>query len=203
MPAHQPVREQGAPGGCAAGALDVSAVIEPIGVQQQGQVRKRTEYFIACAEDVFEQRFRRVPVRFDLSGTTAGMFRLHGRRGEIRYNPWIFAKYFEENLRDTVPHEVAHYIIYAVFGDHGVKPHGPEWRDLMTVFGADPEVTFNMDLEGIPQRRQRTHPYHCGCRLHELSSTRHNRVQRRRGQYQCRVCNGTLVYSPQLQLPVY
>ena len=58
---------------------------------------------------------------------------------------------------------------------------------------ADPEVTFNRDLSGVPQRRQRTHPYRCACREHQLSSTRHNRVQRRKGEYQCLNCNGVLV----------
>ncbi|MCB1844027.1 MAG: SprT-like domain-containing protein [Halioglobus sp.] len=147
-------------------------------------------------ESLFARRFRRIPVLFDLSGTTAGMFRRHGRRCDIRYNPWIFAKYFEENLRDTVPHEVSHYLVHAVYGDRGVKPHGPEWRGLMQALGADPGVTFNLDLDDIPQRRQRTHPYRCGCRQHELSSTRHNRVQRGRGRYQCVKCAGLLVYAP-------
>jgi len=57
-------------------------------------------------------------------------------------------------------------------------------------------VTFDLDLEGVPQRRQSTHPYQCGCRVHELSSTRHNRIQRGRGQYQCVNCRGVLVYAP-------
>ncbi len=171
-------------------------MIEPIGNSQRQLVLAHTDFFVKQAEDIFERRFKRIPVLFDLSGTTAGMFRLHGRRREIRYNPWIFAKYFEENLRDTVPHEVAHYIIYATFGDQGIKPHGQQWRDLMTCFGADPGVTFNMDLEGVPQRRQRTHPYRCDCRLHELSTTRHNRVQRRRGEYLCRYCDSLLIYAP-------
>lgn len=175
-------------------------MIEPIGVEQRDQVLERTEYFIVSAEHLFSRRFKRIPVHFDLSGTTAGMFKLHGKRCQIRYNPWIFAKYFAENLHDTVPHEVAHYIVYAVYGERRIKPHGPEWRHVMEEFGIDPAVTFDMCLEGVPQRRQRTHRYHCGCRVHELSSTRHNRIQRRRGQYQCQVCSGLLVYRPQMAL---
>jgi len=176
-------------------------VVEPIGEDRQQLVRKHTAFYIRQAAYMFGRDFGRVPVRFDLSGTTAGMYTLHGKNGLIRYNPWIFGKYFDENLRDTVPHEVAHYIVYAVYGDRigrrRVKPHGPQWREVMDRFGADPGVTFDLDLEGVPQRRQRTHRYRCDCRLHELSTTRHNRVMRGRGSYQCVHCEGDLVYAPE------
>jgi SprT protein len=134
-------------------------------------------------------------VLFDLKGSSAGMFKVHGRRRWIRYNPWIFAKHFEENLADTVPHEVAHYVVHEVFGGRRVKPHGREWRLLMKAFGANPRATFDLDLEGVPQRRQRTHPYRCECRGHQVSTTRHNRVMRGTGRYLCRHCDGELVYA--------
>lgn len=155
-----------------------------------------TETYITEAEAIFERRFRRIPVLFDLSGRSAGMFRVSGRQRVIRYNPWIFAKYFEENLHDTVAHEVAHYIIYEVFGPRA-KSHGEEWQDLMICFGANPRATFDLDLSDIPQRRQTTHPYRCGCQLHELSATRHNRIRRGQGRYHCRYCDEELVYAPQ------
>lgn len=171
-------------------------MIEPIDKSQRQQVLERTEHFIASAEEVLERSFERIPVLFDLSGTTAGMFRAHGHKREIRYNPWIFAKYYKENLADTVPHEVAHYIVHEVYGMRRVRPHGEQWRTLMGCFGASEEVTFNLDLAGIPQRSQRTHPYRCDCRTHEVSTTRHNRVLKGAGRYHCRYCDGQLVYAP-------
>jgi SprT protein len=170
-------------------------VIEPIDEHQRQQVLDRTEHFIVSAEEVLERRFDRIPVRFDLRGTTAGMFRAHGRQREIRFNPWIFAKYWEVNLEGTVPHEVAHYVVHEVYGFGRVKPHGDEWRALMHYFDADPEVTFKLDLEDIPQRRQRTHPYRCGCRDHDVSTTRHNRMLKGQGTYLCRYCSERLVYT--------
>lgn len=156
-----------------------------------------TELYIQIAEGHFGQVFERIPVLFDLSGRSAGMFRVHGRQRAIRYNPWIFAKYYRENLESTVPHEVAHYIVHEMFPQRGIKPHGPEWRELMGHFEADPGVTFDLDLSGVPQRRQRSHPYRCGCRVHLLSTTRHNRVQRGTGEYQCTRCGGPLVHDPE------
>ena len=171
-------------------------MIQPIGRAEQRQVEQRTEEFIVRAERIFTRRFDRIPVHFDLKGRAAGMFKIIGRRRLIRYNPWIFAKYFEENLRDTVPHEVAHFIVHEVYPRRSTKPHGHAWQDLMAKFGADAGVTFDLDLEGVPQRSQRTHRYQCGCQLHEVSTTRHNRVQARRMRYHCCSCQGLLVYAP-------
>ena len=170
-------------------------MVEPIGATRQRQVIAATERFISDAQGIYDRSFGSVPVLFDLSGRAAGMFKVVGRRRWIRYNPWIFAKYYEENLRDTVPHEVAHYIVHELYGSRAVKPHGQQWRALMARFDADPGVTFDLDLDGIPSRRQRTHPYHCGCRIHQVSTTRHNRAVKGKGRYQCRQCSGPLVYA--------
>lgn len=180
-------------------------MIQPIGSAEQHQVAQRTEEYIVRAEHLYGRRFDRVPVLFDLKGHAAGMFKVIGKRRLIRYNPWIFAKYFEENLRDTVPHEVAHYIVHEVYPRRTTKPHGQAWKNLMSEYGADPGVTFNLDLEGVPQRSQKTHRYQCGCQIHEVSTTRHNRMQRRRMRYHCCSCDGLLVYAPQdeLELPLF
>ena len=170
-------------------------MVEPIGERQQALVSAETHRFITLAEDLLERNFERIPVLFDLVGNAAGMFKVARRERWIRYNPWLFGKYFEENLRDTVPHEVAHYVVHEVYPRRRVKPHGPEWQALMDAFGADPAVTFKLDMEGIPRRRQRTHPYSCPCRSHAISTTRHNRAQAGRGQYVCRYCRGRLIYS--------
>ncbi len=171
-------------------------MVEPIDGEARRQVLEATEDFICRAEDICGRGFERIPVLFDLSGRAAGMFKAIGERRWIRYNPWIFGKYFEENLRDTVPHEVAHYIVHETCGRRKVRPHGPQWQALMARFGADPGVTFDLDLEGVPQRRQKTHPYRCACRVHEVSTTRHNRVLKGAGRYHCRYCDAQLVYAP-------
>ena len=171
-------------------------MVEPIADLQQAQVEDRTESFICQAEAIFSREFERIPVLFDLAGRTAGMFKVAGRQRCIRYNPWIFAKYFEENLSDTVPHEVAHYVVHEVYGRRRIKPHGTQWQALMHLYGANAGVTFNLDLEGIPQRSQKTHPYRCDCRTHDVSTTRHNRVKRGTARYHCRFCDGQLGYAP-------
>jgi SprT protein len=178
--------------------LTALSEVEPISESQQAEVRAEGQRFIGLAEDVFGRVFDRIPIQFDLRGRAAGMFKVDGDRRWVRFNPWIFAKYYRENLAETVPHEIAHYIVHEVWGPgtrrRRVKPHGEEWRAVMAAFGVQGEVTFDLDLEGIPQRRQSTHPYRCDCRIHQISTTRHNRVMRGVGRYQCRKCDAELVY---------
>lgn len=169
-------------------------MIEPIGAAARAQVCEATEACVVRAEACYERRFDRIPVVFDLRGTTAGMYKVVGSKRCIRYNPWIFAKYFEENLAETVPHEVAHFIVDDLFGLRNIKPHGREWQAVMAALGANPEVTFKLDLTGVPRRAQRSHRYRCPCKVHEISTTRHNRVQRGKSNYLCRECNSRLVY---------
>jgi SprT protein len=169
-------------------------MIEPIGIELQRRVLAATEHYFGEAEKIFGRKFERIPVLFDLRGTSAGMYKVFGKRRWIRYNPWIFAKYYDINLRDTVPHEVAHFVVDDVYNKHA-KPHGQEWQALMALFDSDPCVTFNLDLSGIPKRQQRTHTYRCHCDTHEVSTTRHNRVLRGRGIYYCKNCDGKLLYA--------
>jgi SprT protein len=167
--------------------------ISPLSPDQRKLVIARTADYIRRAERIFTRRFEVIPVSFDLRGRSAGMYRVKGNRGQIRYNPFIFAKYFEDNLAATVPHEVAHYITDAVHGLKNIRPHGLEWKQLMRQFGADESRTCNYDLSGIPLRTTRRHAYTCGCSTYQLTSIRHNRVLRGAARYYCRICRNELV----------
>jgi len=168
------------------------SVIQPIDENRQSQVREATHACIDEAGRLLSHRFRTIPVLFDLRGRAAGMYRVHGCKREIRYNPWLFARYYEDNLNNTVPHEVAHYVCDVLYGIRRIKPHGPEWRAVMTALGAVPEVTGRYELEGIPTRRQQRHTYHCDCTTHQLSSVRHNRILSGKTRYYCRYCKSAI-----------
>lgn len=171
----------------------LETTFEPIDAALQYEVCALTENYIDRAARQFARTIGTIPIYFDLSGTTAGMFVVKEEGPCIRYNPWIFAKYYQENLQGTVPHEVAHYIVWVLYGNkRGIKPHGREWQEVMELFNADTTVTCNFDFSGVPQKRQRRFVYYCQCRIHELSTTVHNRIQKRRYQYICQYCHATL-----------
>lgn len=165
----------------------------PISQPQRAQVIAATEAWIERAAQLLALPLAPVPVLFDLRGASAGMFRARGRDCWLRFNPWIFAKHFEDNLRFTVPHEVAHYAVHRQGHRRPVRPHGPEWQQVMRCFGLPPEVTFKLDLTGIPVRRQQRHAYRCACREHEVSTVRHKRMREGRARYLCRYCDAPLL----------
>jgi len=168
-------------------------MIEPISEFQMRQVEAATELFVEKASQLYGRRFDSITVDFDLKGKCAGMYQVKGRKRRIRYNPWLFAKYFEDSLSDTVTHEVAHYVVDCLYGLRRVKPHGVEWKRVMVDLGAEPKATGSYDLTGIPVRRYAVFSYKCGCRTHQLTSLRHKKILQRRAQYCCQFCHGFLV----------
>jgi SprT protein len=169
----------------------------PLSPEQRQRVVEATRQILARAAVLFGHTFAEIPVTFDLRGRAAGMYRVRGGQRVIRYNPDIFARYYSDNLANTVPHEVAHYITDMLYGLRRVRPHGAEWRAVMTAFGAEPAVSCRYDLDGIPVRRQRRFVYQCACTTHSLSTVRHKRIQGGRARYSCRRCRTLLNYAGQ------
>lgn len=161
---------------------------------RQQLVLDRTAEMIHRADAAFGLALPVPAVSFDLRGRAAGMFRVRQGAPEIRYNPWIFSRWFDENLAETVPHEVAHYVVF-VRHRRRVRPHGAEWRAVMREFGVPPKVTCNYrpeDLADLPGRRLKYFEYRCQCTVHSVSSIRHNRMTAGRARYLCRRCHEPL-----------
>lgn len=168
--------------------MDKDCLIDPIRPEQQQQVVALTQHYVMRAGAMFNRTFDSIRVLFNLKGRAAGMYRVKRGQREIRYNPYLFAKYYGDNLATTIPHEVAHYVTDVIYGLSRIRPHGEEWLKVMRMFGADPSRTCCYDLEGIPVRRLQRHPYRCGCELYKLSAQRHRRIQSGRTRYFCRKC---------------
>jgi len=159
---------------------------------QQAIIIKETEKYIALASQLYKRKFESLPITFDLTGHTIGMYKRVMQGRVIRYNATVFAKYFEENVRDTIPHEVAHYIVDMQYVRKSTRPHGAEWKSVMADFGANDNRTANFDLSDIPQRQYSTIPYGCSCQQHQLGIRRHNKVIKRKARYFCRECGELL-----------
>jgi SprT protein len=177
-----------------------TSYISPLSAEQQQIVIDETISYIKQAIDLFNIRDKAVDIIFDLKGRSAGMYRVKINRGlvfsrqqrAIRYNPYIFSKYFDDNFATTIPHEVAHYVTDIIYGLKNIKPHGREWKEVMDAFGANASVTADYDLAGLPLKRQAVFTYQCACREHQLSATRHNKITKRRYQYTCNYCKHPL-----------
>lgn len=172
---------------------DINELVEPISCRRQQQVCTATGEIIRRAGRIYNHVFPMIPIRFDLKGRAAGMYRVHNNNRLIRYNPYLFAKYFDDNIATTVPHEVAHYVVDILYGATRVRPHGNEWQQVMLALGAEPMATGNYDLSGIPIRRQQRHSYQCACTRHSISTARHNKILRGKAHYYCRNCKSQIM----------
>lgn len=173
-----------------------AAITHPLSFAQSKQVITHVNTYIHKARLLYARKIPVCEVKFDLKGRAAGMYRVKQANlrtsREIRFNPHIFTRYFDDNIATTVPHEVAHYVCDIIYGLKNIKPHGKEWRQIMSDFGADDSVTASYDLTDIPYKKQRSVTYQCLCGDKQLSQTRHNRVIKRQYQYYCKTCKQTL-----------
>ena len=174
-------------------------LIQPLTKEKQQLVIGQTHAYIEQAIKLYNIKNKPLDIVFNLKGRTSGMYRVNYHLGrysrEIRYNPYIFSKYFEDSFNSTVPHEVAHFISDIIYGLNNIKPHGEEWKAIMLDFDADAAVTANYDLSGIPQKKLSLFTYHCSCREHQLSSIRHNKINKKRFKYYCNYCKKLLHFK--------
>lgn len=199
------------------------SIIQPITESMQGQVSAEVQRYVDMASTLYKQSFAPVEVVFNIKGRAAGIYRCFYKKADsqtnlgnaklgfawlpwsgsstrklcrqIRFNPWLFAKYPDDSWQNTIPHEVAHYISDCLFGLNNIKPHGVEWQKIMRDFGAEPIVRGDYSLDGIPVRKTRRYNYHCACRKVELTSIRHQRIQNGLQEYRCRDCREKLSLS--------
>jgi SprT protein len=134
-----------------------------------------------------------------------------GRKGG-HANPWTWmvgfnAGLLEDNLQRymvrTIPHEVAHLIVFAIHGEikKGSKCvwHGEEFKAQMRAFGCEETRCHTMDTSKVRQAKRKTkkHVYVCECgHTMNLSSVRHNKMLRGRAKYfhKCHT-DGSLTYT--------
>ena len=135
--------------------------------------------------------FRFPRIAFRLRGRAAG--EACGESWTTNYNLQLLDRYGEEFVAEIVPHEVAHLVVAAIHPTR-VKPHGPEWRQVMQVFGVRARVTHG--FETTPARRVGRVPYRCGCdRSHLLTIRAHRKIRRGSREYVCRSCREVLRFA--------
>lgn len=154
--------------------------------EQRFHLRHRAHYYMEEANRIFKTNIAMPAVSFDEKGRVAGRAYYDtlevGFNEEIAYSNW-------ERFEKTVAHEVAHLVAYIEFGESG---HGKAWKRVMRAFGFEPDRCHSYDMSQVSVRRQRRWEYACACRVHKLSTTRHNRMKKGR-IYRCMDCKVRLV----------
>jgi len=150
-------------------------------------VRRRRPWFQTPAVEFFRRR------------RTAGTA-LAGRLVSINLDFW--EQHRAEMVRQVIPHEVAHIAVHQQWqrvGGPRPRPHGGEWQRVMHLdFGLRPDVTHDMYTGDMGIRRQQRHAYACACKVHHVSTVRHNKMARGKS-YLCVACKTRLVAGTTLQ----
>lgn len=150
------------------------------------------------------------PVVFRQCGSQAGLCQVSMIKPVVLYiNPDFFKKYYDDQLNNTTPHEVAHGVAHVLWPEELIsfrrrEWHGDKWRTVMNWFGiTNPETTHFYDLTGVTMKTERPFKYRCRCdTLHELSLMLHTRIQAKGKKRICRNCRGILVYVKSPQTPM-
>lgn len=150
------------------------------------QVQRRLTACLQQSEQFFHRTFPMPTVSYDVRGVKAGVAYL--RENSIKFNRTLLLENPTEFIHQVVPHELAHLIVYQVFGR--VKPHGKEWQGVMNnLFGLPADVCHQFDVQNV---QGQTFAYRCDCQIHSLSIRRHQKIQRESAVYFCRKCKGQL-----------
>ncbi|APW54723.1 SprT family zinc-dependent metalloprotease [Pasteurella multocida] len=151
------------------------------------QVQRKLTQCLQLASGYFNRTFSMPTVHYNVRGMKAGVAYL--QQNEIRLNPILLLENSAAFIQQVVPHELAHLIVYQVFGR--VKPHGEEWQSVMQdVFHLTPEVCHQFDVSSVTKQR---YPYQCQCQTHYLSVRRHHNIQSGKAIYFCKKCKVELI----------
>lgn len=166
-------------------------------LQQQAEVAIREAEL--RARNFYGINLPAASIDFSLRGRCAGQARIDsGGATGLRINQQLLAENFEDFLRNTIPHEVAHLVVNWQSRNkrQRPRPHGPEWQAVMqSCFGLEPRRCHN--YRTTPARVvPRSFLYSCNCRDHLLTSIMHNKISR---SYQalCKTCRTPLKFIAQ------
>jgi len=139
------------------------------------------------AEQRLNRTFPRPEVNFNQRGKAAGSARL--QTNELRFNPILLQENQQHFITHTVPHEVAHLVVYQIYGR--TKPHGKEWQHIMNqIFDLAAKTTHQYDVSTV---KGKIFTYACQCTDHQLTIRRHNKIIRGNVKYICRYCKQSLI----------
>ncbi len=115
-----------------------------------------------------------VAIHNDIRGMNAGQARRRGNQYSLRFNPEAITNHFDEMVKDTIPHEVAH-IVCMIRPELG-RNHDNGWKFVCRTLGGDDSRTHTMNLS--PGKAKTEYDYMVSGEIVKLGPKRHARLQR-------------------------
>lgn len=109
-------------------------------------VRTTYQYIDRCNKE-FDLHLPYYDVKFDMKGTSGGTACIS--KNIIRFNPTLLRRNPETFLKQTVGHEVAHFVAYHKYKDRG---HGEKWYSVMRRLGLEEKRCHSYDTSLVPNK---------------------------------------------------
>lgn len=123
----------------------------------------------------------------------------------INLNEYLLNELKELYINEVLVHEYAHAVIKMIYPDgynrysyKRVQPHGKEFKKICRLFGIDGKATTTIanNISFGKRRNIKKFYYKCNCvGYKELTTIRHNKVQRGQAEYACSICKNKLQYA--------
>ena len=128
-------------------------------------VDQKINQCIAVVEQQYGRKFDFPTIIYTKKGTVAGTASDHLYR--INLNPVLLTENVDAFIARTVPHEFAH-LVDGIVNPHtrqGRKRsiHGPSWKAIMELLGAESSRTHSYDVTGVRRRKSSSHLWECKC----------------------------------------
>ena len=158
------------------------------------QIQAKVAECRAIAEKHYGHEFPKLTVRVNLTGLAAGqaVYDPKFQKYTLRFNSKLAKENEDQFLKQTVPHEFAHFIQYCLFP--GSQAHGKEWKSIMVeVFNLPPKRCHKYDTSSV---RKKTKPYIYACvtcsHEYQFGAKRHSNMLKNPKHYRCGKCAGLL-----------
>jgi SprT protein len=162
----------------------------------------RVEHFMKLASVIYARDFPMPVVYFDVKGGFAG--KAKSSENIISFNAVLLAENEKHFMEDTIPHEIAHVLCYAIHGwirsaQGGISHHGTEWKAIMRALGCVPSRCHDLDVSNV-KRKMRSFSYFCpDCKAcFTLSAIRHNRAVKGTA-YKHKNCTTTIEFIEEIK----
>lgn len=116
-----------------------------------------------------------IQITCDIRGQCCGRAGHKSGKYYLKFNPEAISKYWDEMVKNTIPHEIAHIICYMrpFLG----KKHDSGWKQVCRNLGGNDSRTHSMNLTSAKKVNEYTYKTDSG-ELVTLKSGRHNKLQR-------------------------
>jgi SprT protein len=133
---------------------------------------------LLLAQNIYGQPFRLPTLEYRQMGRRAGT--ANYSEWTLTLNPdYLRNGHLEDMIEQTLPHELAHFVSYTVYGPLHGRGHGREWKSVMSRLGLQVKRCHNYSMEGVKTRTKAKISAKCpSCdKVFNITTYRANQIQ--------------------------